>query len=68
MEKRAISQQQVLLKNGTRNFQNSPLFERSACFYQTICGNFKSLQYFNFEIDFLENENLFQNTEAQFFS
>ena len=27
---------QVLLKNGTRDFQNSLPFERSACFYVTI--------------------------------
>ena len=30
----------VLLKSGTREFQNSPLFERVACFYVTISGNF----------------------------
>ena len=35
---------QVLLKNGTRHFQNSPPFERSACFYVTITGNFKHFQ------------------------
>ena len=27
---------QVLLKNDTRDFQNSPPFKRSACFYLTI--------------------------------
>ena len=27
---------QILQKSGTRNFQNSPLSERSACFYVTI--------------------------------
>ena len=31
----------VLLKNGTRNFQNSPPFERSTCFFVTISGNFE---------------------------
>ena len=31
-----------------------------------ISGNFERFQYFNFEIDFLENENLFQKTGAQF--
>ena len=31
----------VLLKNGTRDFQNSPSFNRSACFYATISGNFE---------------------------
>ena len=30
------SQQKFLLKNGTRDFQNSRLFERSACFYVTV--------------------------------
>ena len=28
----------------------------------TITENFKRFQYFNFETDFLENENLFQKT------
>ena len=49
----------VLLKNSTRDFQDSPPFERSACFYLTITGNFERCQFFNFETDFLENENLF---------
>ena len=49
---------QVFLKNGTRDFQNSPPFVRSACFYVTISGNFKRFQYCSFEKDFLENENL----------
>ena len=50
---------QVLLKSGTRDFQNSLPFERSACFYMTIAENFKRFQYFDFETDFPENENLF---------
>ena len=58
----------ILLQNGTRDFQNSPLFERSACFYVTISGNFERLQYFNYETNFLENENLFQKTGVPFFS
>ena len=57
----------ALLKNGTRDFQNSPPFERSLCFYMTISEDFKHFQYFNFEIDFLENKNLFQKTGVQFF-
>ena len=57
-----------LLKNGTRDFENSPLFERSACFYVTISENFKLFQYYNFEIDFLENENLFIKTGVQLFN
>ena len=58
----------VLLKNGTRDFQNTPPFERSTCFYVTISENFKSFQYFNFKRDFLENENVFQKTGVPFFS
>ena len=53
---------QVLLKSGTRDLQNSPLFERSACFYVTISENFEHFQYFNFQTDFVENKNLFQKT------
>ena len=59
-------------KNGSRNFQNSAPFERSACFYvRSACFsacflNFKRFQYFNFAIDFLENENLFKNLEYRF--
>ena len=58
----------VLLKSGSRDFQNSPPFERSAYFYVKISGKFKCFQYFNFETDFLENENLFQETGGLFFS
>ena len=58
----------VLLKNGTKDFQNSPPFNRSAYFYLTISGKFEGFQDFNFKTDFLENENLFQNTGVPFFS
>ena len=58
----------ILLKKRTRDFRNSPPFERSACFYVTICENFKRFQYFNFETDFLENKNIFQKTWVPFFS
>ena len=58
----------VLLKNGTRDFQNSPPCESLACFYVTISESFKRFQYFNFETDFLENEDLFQKTGVPFFS
>ena len=60
--------EKVLLKKGDRNFQNSPPFGRSACFCVTITENFERFQYFNFETDFLENENLFQKTGLPFFS
>ena len=36
----------VLLKNGTRHFQKSPQFERSACFQMTITWNYERFQYF----------------------
>ena len=58
----------VLLKNSALDFQNSPPFERSACSYVTISGCFEGFQCFNFEIDFLENENLFQTAGLSFFS
>ena len=58
----------VLLKTGPKDSQNSPPFERSACFYVTISESFKRFQYFNFETNFLENENLFQKTGVPFFS
>ena len=54
--------------NGTRDFQTSPPFERSVCFYVTICESFKRFQYFNFETNFLEDENLFQKTRVPSFS
>ena len=65
---RSIKRTYVLLKNGTREFQNSPPFERSAYFYVIISGNFERFQYFNFEADFLENQNLFQKSGVPFFS
>ena len=58
----------IFLKSNTRNFQKTHPFERSACFYMTISGNFERFQYFNFETDFLENENLFQKTGVPLFS
>ena len=48
----------VLLKKSARDFQNSPSFQRSACFYVTISESFKP---------FLESENLFQKTGVPFF-
>ena len=53
-------QRKVLLKNGTRDFQISSLWD--------ISENFEHFQYFNFETDFLENENFFQKTGVPFFS
>ena len=56
----------VLLKMGTRDFQNSPPFERLACFYVTIIENFERFQCFNFETNFLENGNFIKNLENRF--
>ena len=53
----------VVLKNSTKDLQNSPPFEKLACFYMTITENFKRFQYFNFETDFLEKENQFKKLE-----
>ena len=58
----------VVLKNATRDFQNNPPFERSACFYVKISESFKRFQYFNFETNFLENESLRQKTGVLLFS
>ena len=64
---KATESAQVFLKDSTRDFQNSPPFERSTCFYVTISRNFERFQYNNLETDFQENENLFQKTEVLFF-
>ena len=47
-----IERGEILLKNGTMDFQKNPPFERSACFHVTISGNFEWFEYFNFETDF----------------
>ena len=41
---KATERASVLLKNSIRDFQNSPPFERSACFYVKITKNFEHLQ------------------------
>ena len=49
--------------------QGWPLpIERSAYFYVTISERFKGFHYFNFERNFLENENFVQKTGVPFFS
>ena len=53
------------LKTATRNFQNSPPFERPVCFYVTISENFEHFKYF--ETDFLEKKNAFQNSGSTVF-
>ena len=56
----------VFLKSDTREFQNSHPFERAACFYVTISGNFENFQYFNFEKKFLKNETFSKKLEYHF--
>ena len=50
------------------DFQNSPLFEKSAGFYVTTTGNFECLHLFNIETNFLKNGKLFQKTWGPLFS
>ena len=57
----------ILLENDARDFQSSPPFKRSACFYETTSGSFERFQYFNFETSFLENEKLFSKNGSIFF-
>ena len=49
------------------NFQNISPFERLACFYVTITGNFKRFQYFKLETIFLKNENFFSENWSTLF-
>ena len=57
---------QALLKDGTRDFENTPPFERPACFYVTITGNFKRFQCFKFETNFVKNETFSKNWSTVF--
>ena len=59
----------IILKSDTKDFQNSPPYERSACFYVTISESFKSFKRFhiNFNSNLLGNKNLFQKTGLPFF-
>ena len=43
---KAIRKSTCSFKNGNRDFQNSPPFKRSACFYVTISGYFERCQHF----------------------
>ena len=47
-------------------FKISLSFKRSTWFYKTISGNFEGFQYFNFDTDFLKNENIFQKLGYRF--
>ena len=48
------------------DFQCSPPFERSACFYVTISASFKRFQYFNFEKNFWKTKTSFNKLEYGF--
>ena len=63
-----VSRKSKTSKGGTRDFQNSPPFKRSACFNVTLSENFERFHYFNFKIDFLEKENLSKKTRLKFLS
>ena len=57
---------QILLENSTKDFQISPPFERSACFYMTINRNSERFQYFNFEADFWNTKIFSKKLENRF--
>ena len=48
-------------KNSTRDFQNSPPFERSVCFYVTISGNFEPFEYLTWKQIFWKTKTFFKN-------
>ena len=54
-------------KKRYKGFSYSPPLERLPCFYITISENFKRFQYFNFEINFLKNKNLFSKNWSTVF-
>ena len=45
--------------------ENGTLFKRLAYFYMTAIWYFESFQYFNFETNFLKNENLFETNNNE---
>ena len=50
----------------SRNFLNSPLFERVTFFHVAITGNFERFKYFNFAANFLKNPNPFHKLDYCF--
>ena len=53
----------VLLKNGTRDFQNSSPFDRLACFYVTFSGNFKRFKALTLQQIFWKTKTFFKKPE-----
>ena len=75
--RRSYLLEKILLKNLLENFREREKererereifpFERLACFYLTITGNFECFQYFNFQTNFLKNKNLFSKNWSTVF-
>ena len=62
-----VNRKKVFLKNLPRDFQNSPPFQRAACSFVAIIGNFERLQYFNLETNFLKKKKtFFKKLECRF--
>ena len=57
----------VFLKNGTRDFLNSPLFERSAYFYVTISGILNVFNTLILNQIFWKTKTFFQKSGVPFF-
>ena len=53
-------------KTPTRDFQNRPLFQRQACFYVTVSGDFGRFLYFNFETNFQKTKTFDEKLEKCF--
>ena len=55
-------------KKRFQGFSKQPSVYKIACCYVAIRESFKRFQYFDFETNFLENENLLQKTGVPFFT
>ena len=51
----------------TKDFQNSPSFERLVYFYVTTTGNFKPFEYCNFKTNFLKKRKSFSTNWSTVF-
>ena len=56
----------VLLKNSTRDFQDSPPFERSACFYMTITQNLNVFNTLTLKQIFWKAKTFFEKLDYHF--
>ena len=57
---------EVILKNSAIDFENTPLFESSACFYVTICENLNASNALTLEQNFGKMKSFFKNLEYCF--